>query len=131
MLEAIRYTKTLPDEQFVTYTVSRTDCCEKSFKDLAQCFSAYSSLDFIVLDFRRYPPLSKKIKVEKNWELLEAQNVSKANLLCNQEEGFPSDKESISQEKVFKAQLSKHILPKDEVAILSAFPIFKFDYFKR
>jgi len=131
MLEAIRYTKTLPDDQFVTYTISRTDCCNKGFKNLAQHFSDYRSLDFIVLDFRNEPASIKVMKARKNWDLLEKQNVAKANLLCNQEEGIPSDKESISQEKVFKAQLSEHILPKDEVAILSAFPLFLFDYFKQ
>ena len=131
MLEAIRYTKKLPDEQYLTYAVSRTECCVKGFKDLTQCFSAYGSLDFIVLDFRHTPSLIKRRKAEKNWDLLEKQNVAKANLLCNQEKGIPSDKDSISQEKVFKAQLAKHIQPKDEVAILSAFPIFIFDYFKR
>lgn len=131
MLEAIRYTKKLPDEQYITYTVSRTDCCVKGFKNLAQCFSAYGSLDFIVLDFRRWPSISKRITTEKNWDLLKKQNVEKANLLCNQETGFPSDKDSISQVKLFKAQLYKHILPKDEVAIICAFPIFIFDYFKQ
>ena len=131
MLEAIRYTKALPDEQYVTYTVSRTDCCVKGFKNLVQRFSAYGSLDFIVLDLRRKPSTIKKVEIEHNWELLKIQSVSKANLLCNEVTGFPSDKDSISQGKVFQAQLSKHILPKDEVAILCAFPIFIFDYFKR
>lgn len=36
MTEAIRYTKILPDEHFTQYTVSRTDCHDKGFKDLAQ-----------------------------------------------------------------------------------------------
>ena len=131
MLEAIRYTKTLPDDQFDTYTISRSDCCINSFKDLAQQFSSYRSMDFIVLDFRKEPATIKVMKAKKNWALLEKQNVAKANRLCNHEKGIPSDKDSISQGKVFNAQLTKHILPKDEVAILSAFPIFIFDYFKQ
>lgn len=40
MIEAIRYTKTLPDEHFPEYSVSRTDCHDKGFKEMAQQFSA-------------------------------------------------------------------------------------------
>ena len=130
MIEAIRYTKTLPDEHFPEYAVSRTDCHDKGFKDLAQRFSAYASLDFIILDFRKEPSLKIQEKIKENWRLLEWQNVVKANILCNDAFNFPANKDSISQSNIFAAQLSKYILPKDEVAILSAFPLFKFDYFK-
>lgn len=130
MIEAIRYTKTLPDEHFPEYSVSRTDCHDKGFKEMAQQFSAYASLDFIVLDFRKEPSPNKLEKIRENWRLLERQNVIKANLLCNDTFDMPTNKDSISQHIIFCAQLSKHILSKDEVAILSAFPLFKFDYFK-
>ena len=130
MIEAIRYTKNLPDAHFPEYFVSRTDCHDKGFKDMAQQFSAYASLDFIVLDFRKAPSSKTLEKLRENWRLLERQNVIKANFLCNDASEIPTNKDLISQQLIFDAQLSKYILPKDEVAILSAFPLFKFDYFK-
>lgn len=131
MIEAIRYTKELPDDHYHEYTISRTECHDKGFKDLTQQFSAYGSLDFIILDFRKEPSKKKLESVQLNWNLLEAQNVIKANYLCNQTLSMPLDKDSISQNKIFEAQLSKHIDPNNEVSILSAFPLFNFDYFKR
>ena len=131
MLEAIRYTKTLPDPNYNEYTVSRTDCHERGFKDIAQQFTDYLSFDFIVLDFRKVPAAVKVETARENWTLLERQNVIKANHLCSGESAIPSDKDAISQKRIFEAQLSRHIIPMDEVAILSAFPLFKFIYFKR
>lgn len=131
MIEAIRYTKALPDIHFHEYTISRTYCQNKSFKDLSQQFSDYGSLDFIILDFRRNPSKDRVSTVRKNWTLLEEQSVIKANNLCNEALNIPTEKDCISQERIFEAQLSKHIIPRNEVAILSAFPLFKFSYFKR
>ena len=130
MLEAIRYTKELPDMDFNTYTISRQECLAKDFKNLAQQFSFYGSLDFIVLDLRKTPSPRIKAKTKRNWELLKEQNVKKANHLCNESNTIPTDKGSISQQLIFAAQLEKHIKPSESVAILSAFPIFNFDYFK-
>ena len=44
MIEAIRYTKQLPDSNYYSYTVSREDC--RDFKRLSGDFSFYSNLDF-------------------------------------------------------------------------------------
>lgn len=131
MIEAIRYTKELPDIHFSEYSVSRTDCHEKGFKDLVQRFSAYGSLDFIVLDFRKAPSEKRVSVVKQNWTLLERQTVIKANLLCNGVDKIPAEREAISQHRIFESQLSQFIIPKDEVSILSAFPLFNFNYFKR
>lgn len=131
MIEAIRYTKALPDIHFHEYTISRVDCQNKSFKDLSQQFSDYGSLDFIILDFRRNPSNDRVSTVRKNWTLLEEQSIIKANSLCNGVLNIPTEKDCISQERIFEAQLSKHIIHRGEVAILSAFPLFKFSYFKR
>lgn len=98
---------------------------------MAQQFSAYGSLDFIVIDFRRSPSEKKVSIVKQNWALLERQNVVKANMICNGELDVPVDKGSISQQRIFESQLSKFIVPKKEVSILSAFPIFNFNYFKQ
>lgn len=130
MIEAIRYTKELPDDHFFEYTVSRTSCRDQGFKDLVQQFSAYGSLDFIVLNLRRVPDRKKIDIVKENWSYLESQNVVKANYICNNALSMPLTKESISQDKIFDAQISKYIEPHSEVSILSAFPLFNYDYFK-
>lgn len=130
MIEAIRYTKELPDDHYYEYSVSRIACRDNGFKDLAQQFSSYGSLDFIVLDFRREPSRRKIDKVKQNWNLLEKQTVMKANYICNETLSMPINKEIISQKRIFEAQLSKFINPKNEVSILSAFPLFNYEYFK-
>lgn len=130
MLEAIRYTQELPDKDFNTYTISQQECQAQDFKNLAQQFSFYGSLDFIVLNLRKTPPEKIKEKTKRNWELLKEQNVKKANHLCNGQNAIPTDKGTISQQHIFAAQLKKYITPSKSVAILSAFPIFNFDYFK-
>ena len=130
MIEALRYTKQLPDADFPSYVISRQECQEKDFKDLASQFSAYGSLDFIVLDFRKEPSTKTIEKVKRNWTLLQTQHTAKANYLCTGDLAIPSNKQDISQRCIFKSQLDKHILPSDSIAILSAFPIFLFEYFK-
>ena len=130
MVEAIRYTKQIPDPQFVNYTASRSDCYNDGFKDLTQKFSDYGSLDFIVLDFRKELSKERYLQVRDNWELLKIQTVSNANYLCNQQDGMPIDKESISQKKLFQVQLNQFIVPHDAVSIISAIPLFHFEYFK-
>ena len=130
MVEAIRYTKYLPDSQFVTYAVSRSDCHGDGFKALTQEFSDYGSLDFIVLDFRKELSKERYLQVRDNWDLLKVQTVSKANYLCNRQDGMPSDKESISQKRLFRIQLDQFVIPHNAVSIISAIPLFHFDYFK-
>lgn len=131
MIESIRYTKNLPDSHYHEYTISRAACQKNGFKSIAQTFSSYGSLDFAVLDLRSTPQEGKIEKVRQNWYWLEEQNTIKANYICNHSLTIPSEKDSISQKTIFNAQLSQFVLPKDEVAILSAFPLFNFDYFKQ
>lgn len=129
MVEAIRYTKNLPDAECCNYTVSREQCQNASFKELADEFSDYKSLDFLTLNSRR-PATAKEIETRKhNWWMVNIQNVSKANLICNDSFSIPDNKDSISQRAVFSKQLEKFIGPSDIVSILSAFPLFLFDYF--
>ena len=130
MIEALRYTKQLPDADFPSYVISRQECQEKDFKDLASQFSAYGSLDFIVLDFRKKPSVKTVGKVKRNWSLLQNQHTAKANYLCTGDLAIPASKQAISQFRIFESQLEQYILPSDSVAILSAFPIFLFEYFK-
>ena len=132
MIESIRYTKELPDANYYEYVISRADC--SSFKKLAADFSAYSSLDFILIDSRKdVSELSgKKLKsLRDNWEHLKKQNVNKANYICHGKNEAPNKKEEVSQEQIFESQLQKHVnKEQSEVAILNAFPMFLYEYFK-
>ena len=132
MIESIRYTKELPDANYYEYVISRADC--SSFKKLAADFSAYSSFDFILIDSRKdVSKLSeKKLKsLRDNWEHLKKQNVNKANYICHGKNEAPNKKEEVSQEQIFESQLQKHVnKEQSEVAILNAFPLFLYEYFK-
>lgn len=124
MVEAIRYTKTLPDSELV----SRKQCTDYSFKSIADTFSDYKSLDFLTLSTRR-AATEKEIKSRHgNWSLLIAQNVSKANYLCSGKNEIPDDKGAVSQMAIFEAQ-KEYLISSESVSILSAFPLFLFDYF--
>ncbi len=67
--------------QFFRYVVNRSDCL--NFKKLAADFSAYSSLDFILLGLRKEPSEAKLNSLKNNWECLKQQNVHKANYICH------------------------------------------------
>jgi hypothetical protein len=117
MIEAVRYTRELPDTEFRDYCFSIPDC--KSFKDRADKFSAYPSLDFLIPQDE-----GKKEDVRSNWSHLICQHRSKAQHLCE-----VSGKERLTQRVLFQAQCNKHIIPRGEVAILASIPLFLYDYF--
>ena len=130
MVESIRYTKTLPDKDFWTYVISRKDCTDSSFKSIADSFSDYKSLDFLTLSTRR-AATEKEIRSRlDNWRLLIVQNVSKANYICSGENEIPENKETVSQIAIFGAQ-KRYLTSSESVSILSAFPLFLFDYFPK
>lgn len=130
MIESIRYTKALPDPNFINYTITKSDCQDKDFKAIAAEFSAYGNLDYIVLPVNRKATEEEVNKRKQNWIYLKEQNVSKANYICNGSNSIPADKSTISQDIIFAAELQNYIVPSESVAILSAFPIFLYDYFK-
>lgn len=111
MLEAIAYTKTLPDKDFINYTVSREDC--KRFKQKTHEFSAYANFDFL---------LKKEEDIlRKNWTYIKEQNVKKAIFLCSPDK--------FDQRKILQAQIDKYETREDcQVAILSAFALLLYDW---
>ncbi|MBQ9664885.1 MAG: hypothetical protein IJV33_00235 [Bacteroidaceae bacterium] len=128
MIESIRYTKELPDASYQTYVVTREECCD--FKALCDDFSAYPSLDFILLKDEK-PTKEKYLSVRDNWEYLKEQNVKKANHICCGTLAYPLTKAVISQDAIFQNQLSKFVnTDTQEVSILNAFPLFLYEYFK-
>ena len=115
MIESIQYTKELPDSNFHNYIVKREDSKGEKFKKEAKAFCHYNGYAFL--------------KDADNWKHLVQQNVFKANYLTKNALSWPLDKDDVEQMSVFDAQLVKHVLPNDEVAILNAFPLFLYYYF--
>jgi len=114
MVEALFYTRQLPDPDYVNYEVAKASC--KGFKKEAYgvcCFGGDPAW------------LHKK----SSWLCLVKQNVEKAAFLCQGEAEFPVDKDIIFQRAIFDAQVKKYVVPRESVAILSAFPLFLYDYF--
>jgi len=133
MVESLRYTKTLPDKDYVNYTIKRTECRE--FKRIASEFSSYSSFDHLVSSKNSNESEYKKniheISARQNWLHLIKMNVCKANHLCHGSNSLPDDKSAINQSLIFDAQLLKHVLTSEcRVSILNAFPIFIYEYLR-
>lgn len=134
MVESIRYTKKLPDLDYHTYSVPIDSC--GSFCKNSEEFSFSGNLDFIAFKLNKHGKQinapkteEERNKVFENWEHIKVQNVKKANYICNDKNEIPISKEMISQENVFKNQIVKYV-GENFVSVLSAFPLFLFDYLK-
>ena len=124
MIESIRYTKELPDADYYLYTIPKNEC--GGFKRIAHDFSAYGSLDFLTDTRERWIEATKQ-----HWQHLKDMNVCKANYICRGTNAYPKQKSDIAQQNIFEAQFQKYVNTDEcNVAILNAFPIFLYDYFK-
>ena len=132
MVESLCYTKRLPDACFVKYTIARSSCMTRSFKDLAREFSYYGSLDFIELpDIDHHKASEKEIdRVKQNWICLVRQHTSKAFYMCEGVNNMPDSKDMVAQPRIFEAQCWDYICDGERVAILNGFPLFLYEYFK-
>lgn len=129
MIESLRYTKRLPDDGYVRYSVSREEC--RDFKHRADVFSYYPNWDFVQLRNKRRGTEKHIAEVRTNWERLKEQNVKKANYICNDVYDWPVNKDEIGQQMIFDAQKSKYQHDIDcRIAVLNSLPIFLFEYFK-
>ena len=126
MIESLKHTKEIPDEEYYRYVVSRSVCAKHKFKGLAEAFAYVGAKQYRFID------LTKTLadEVRHNWELLKDQNVRKANFICNGQNVMPSRKDDIAQGKLFAAQKEKYVDVGDSVAILNSFPIFLFEYLR-
>lgn len=127
MVESIRYTKELPDEDYRHYTVNRAQCHD--FKRLARDFSFYDSFDHILFKDGEKPTKDKYLKIKDNWKYLIEMNVSKAHLLVSGLHALPEDKSTICQQAIFGKQQSLYADQNESIAVLNSFPLFVYDYF--
>lgn len=132
MVESLCYTRELPDEHFAEYTVSRCDCKERSFKDIARAFSYYGSMDFIELPDAGHHKTGKReyARVKQNWIWLVQQHTAKANYICTGQNTVPEYKEAVAQSRIFEGQCRQYLCDGERIAVLNGFPLFLFEYFK-
>ena len=124
MIESLKYTKEMPDNNYYQYVVSRGECVKHQFKGNAEQFAYAGAKGFKFIDL----PRTKEANVIKNWDNLKFQNVTKANYIVSGSNTIPEHKENINQNAIFEAQKSKHVDVNMDVSILNSFPIFIYDY---
>lgn len=128
MVESIRYTKELPDKDYLNYEVTRKEC--RSFKILTANFSFYKSLDHLLLCNNKNEKSEKREQKKQNWSHLIEMNVVKANFICSEIQAYPQSKSEIKQKRIFDNQLTKYVNTVEcKVAVLNSFPLFLYDYF--
>lgn len=126
MVESLKYTKQMPDNEFYNYIATREDCASHKFKSKAETFAYSKAKAYRFIDLNK----TNEAEVAANWVLLKGQNVKKANYIVNDIMDFPTSKDAISQRQIFNAQKTKFVRPSESVSILNSFPIFLYDYFK-
>ena len=126
------FKKELPDEDFKNYTFNLMS--ERRFKEIVGEESYYKNLKYLCFDLRKSGELKipeEKVlteKIKQNWLLLKDLNIKKAHFICADNYSIPENKDTINQQKIFDKQIEKYIAPKQEVAVLNAFPLFWFEY---
>ncbi len=134
MVEAIRYTKKLPDSDYTNYTIALSEC--KDFKQCANTFSDYKNLDFIAFKMNAKTQQLKiasntmKTTIEKNWQAVKEQNIKKAHFICTGNKSIPQNKEVVNQKNIFSNQLKKYVSELNSIAVLHSYPLFLFEYFE-
>ena len=126
MVESLKYTKEMPDDDYYKYVATRQECVDHMFKGNAEKF-AYSAVKaYCFIDLAK----TDKALVLSNWENLKLQNVMKANYLMTGNNAMPDDKQTINQPGIFDAQKKKYVSISERVAILNSFPLFLYEYLK-
>lgn len=129
MIESIRYTRELPDEDYREYAVTRSQ--SHDFKRLSHAFSFYKSYDHILFKSDEERPAKERyLAVKDNWSWLIRMNVSKANWLISDSYSMPEDKSVVSQWRIFRSQKDRYVEPLESVSVLNSFPIFIYEYMK-
>lgn len=133
MIESYRYFKRpLPDENYKDYSVNVF--IDGAFKQKADEFCDDKNLKFLCYDLNKSGELKKsedkerEDKIRENWLFIKEMNLQKAHFICTGNYSIPSEKNSINQRVIFDKQIEKYVIPKHEVAVLNAFPLFWFEY---
>lgn len=122
---------------FVSYpmveALMHTSDVSKSDKIAIDCCGSYKSTvtrDCSNILSKLAPKDKSGGKVDsEEWHKIVKHNIHKAHELCKGDYSFPKKREDVAQKEILTHQGNKHINPKAEMLILSAFPFFLYDYF--
>lgn len=136
MVESIRYFKNpLPDNDYKDYTVEAS--IDGAFKALVNDEAYYKNLDFICFGINnksaalKIPREPEKINnIKGNWITVKEINVKKAYFICTGSYSVPQEISAISQQHIFDNQLNKYVNKNRRIAILNAFPLFLYEYYR-
>jgi len=128
MVEALFYTKKLPDPDFYTYSIELDK--SKGFKNQCHEFSCYGNNDFLLYSRRELEDeSSRRVEVAENWNSVNKQNIAKANYICTGVNAWPTLKDDVQQKNIFFGQLEKYVSI-GQVSVLSAYPMFLLEYLR-
>ena len=126
MIESLKYTKEMPDDNYWQYVATMEVCANHKFRGNAEHFAYTQAKAFRFIDLAK----TEKQTVLENWKNLKYQNVCKANYLVSGSNTMPLHKAIINQHAIFEAQKSNYVDVDESVAILNSFPLFLYDYLK-
>lgn len=133
MTEALYCENCLTDSDYMNAVVPIATCHD--FKTWCQRYDFAKKRYRLTFKTNKAGDLSEQITdIRRNevlafWNELIKSNVSKANYLCCGSNDLPVNESDISQDRIFCRQLELFVIPADMVTILSAFPLFLFEYF--
>ena len=134
MVESLYCLNSTSDPNFCNYTVS-IDHLHKG-KSWAMEYDFYRKRHNVILKTDNLGNIEEKdntpervSSLKEIWNDLILVNTSKANFICNDKYTPPRHIEDITTKGIFKKQLEKYVLKDKNVPVLSAFPLFLFEYF--
>lgn len=133
MLEGLFCLSSIPDPSFNHVCVPLSDC--HGFKGWCQCFPFARKPEMLLLDtdklgnIKDVPSDERKQDLLEKWNDLVKMTAKKANFICSGIAVCPKDVDAIPQIKIFQHERDDYVIQKSSVSIISAFPLFLFDYF--
>ena len=133
MLEGLFCLSSIPDSSFNRVCVQLDDC--HGFKAWCKCFPFARKPEMLLLNTDRFGNIKETISDERKRDLLEKWNdlvmmtAEKANFICSGVAAYPNDVEAIPQIKIFQHERDDFVIQKSSISVLSASPLFLFDYF--
>ena len=132
MLEGLFCLNSIPDVAFLHSVVSIADC--HGFKGWCKQFLFGKNPELLIYKTDKDgrivdDPSMRKQELLQKWNALVTMTANKANLICHGVPAPPDNVDDISQNDIFQHQLEDYVVPNSCISILSAFPLFLFDYF--
>ena len=131
MVESLFCQNSVPEASYMNARVAIVDCGK--FKSLANRYECNQKRYKIIYKQDkdgniREPVSMRQTELKKTWVTLVKMHAIKANYISNNIAMLPTTVEEVSELRIFNGQLNR-FLPSGLVSLLSAFPMFLFEYF--